>query len=131
MKLALPIAILALAAALLAGCGSSGNGSSGSEATTAPKTGGKAAPAGASARECPGRAGEATALRATAVSCDQAKALAKAWANDPACAPAGGDSRSSCRIEGNYDCLAAMTGRGLAVSCARPGHSVAFTIKRS
>lgn len=129
MRLAVPIAIVVLAAALAGGCGSSGDG--GSESSTAPAAKGSVqkAPVGASAKECSGRAGAATALRATGFSCKQAKQLAKAWLEDEDCVPTGGASRSSCELEGDYDCLAAMTDRGLAVSCARPGRSVAFTIK--
>jgi hypothetical protein len=129
MRLAIPIVIVVLAAALLGGCGSSEDG--GSESSTAPaaKSAGQNAPAGASAQECAGKVGAATALRATGISCKQAKALAAAWAASKGCAPADGASRSSCKLEGDYDCLAAMTDRGLAVSCARPGRSVAFTIR--
>ena len=131
MRFVLPLAIVALALALLSGCGSSGDGGdSGSSTATAPRAGGQQAPAGASAHECADGADGATALRATGVSCEQAKALVTAWAEDRGCAPGDGASRSSCRLEGDYDCLAAMTDRGLAVSCARPGHSVAFTVKR-
>ncbi|HEX3238816.1 MAG TPA: hypothetical protein VHR18_01625 [Solirubrobacterales bacterium] len=129
MRLAIPIAIVVLAAALVGGCGSSDEGGSEASTATAPKRSGQEAPAGASAQECAGKVGAATALRATGVSCKQAKALAKAWAKEAGCAPVDGSSRSSCQLEGDYDCLAAMTGRGLAVSCARPGRSVAFTIK--
>lgn len=128
MRFAIPIAIIVFAAALLGGCGSSEDGSG---ATTAPKSSGQKAPAGASAQECAGRAGAATALRATGLRCKQAKALALAWTHNQGCAPAGGSSRASCKLEGDYDCLAVMTGRGLAVSCARPGRSVAFTIRSS
>lgn len=131
MRLAIPIAIVVLAAALAGGCGSSDDGGSEPSTATAPKSSGQKAPAGASAKECVGRVGAASALRATGVSCTQAKALAAAWARNQGCAPAGGSSRASCKLEGDYDCLAAMTGRGLAVSCARPGRSVAFTIKAS
>ncbi len=131
MRFAIPIAVVVLAAALAGGCGSSGDDSSGSSTATAPKSGAERAPAGASARECADNAGAAKSLRATGVSCKQAKKLAKAWSEAAGCAPPDGASRSSCQLEGDYDCLAAMTGRGLAVSCARPGRSVAFTIKPS
>jgi hypothetical protein len=129
MRLAVPIVIAVLAVALLGGCGSSDDDGSDASTATAPKSAGQKAPAGASARECAGKVGAATALRATGLSCKQAKALTAAWARDKSCVPAEGASRSSCKLEGDYDCLAAMTGRGLAVSCARPGRSVAFTIK--
>jgi hypothetical protein len=131
MRLALPLAIAALTIALLSGCGSPADGGDSGSISTAPEAGAGKAPAGASAHECSGRAGEATALRATGVSCAQAEQLARAWAKDPGCAPGEGASRSSCRLEGDYDCLAAATGRGLAVSCARPGGSVAFTVRSS
>jgi len=50
--------------------------------------------------------------------------------DEPACAPFGGASRSSCSVYGGYRCLGAVTDRGVAVSCARTGSSVAFVAKR-
>ncbi len=130
MRLAVPLAIFALALALLSGCGSSDDGSdSGAASQPAPKSSGASAPAGASAHSCAGKAGSASALRATGIPCKQAKLLAAAWTRHEACAPADGASRSSCQLEGDYDCLTAVTDRGLAVSCARPGSSVAFTVR--
>jgi hypothetical protein len=126
MRLAVPLAIVVLAVAVLAGCGSSGDGGG---STSAPQSSGSSAPAGASAHSCGGQEGPADGLRATGIPCKQAKLLAAAWARNDGCAPADGASRSSCKLEGGYDCLAAVTDRGLAVSCARPGSSVAFTVK--
>lgn len=130
MRLAVPLAIVALTLALLSGCGSSGDGSnSTSGSQPAPKSSGSTAPAGASAHSCAVQAGSASALRATGIPCKRAKRLAATWARSKGCAPADGASRSSCKLEGDYDCLTAVTDRGLAVSCARPGSSVAFTVK--
>ncbi len=130
MRLAPALAIFALALALLGGCGSSGD-SDGSMPSQAPPAGGADAPIGASAHRCDGQSGGADELRATGLPCDEAKKLAAAWASEGSCAPADGASRSSCRLEGGYDCLTAVTDRGLAVSCARPGSSVAFTVRRA
>jgi hypothetical protein len=128
MRLALPLAIFVLALALLSGCGSS---EADDTSAPAPNPSGANAPAGASAHECGGEAGSASALRATGISCQEAKALAAAWARNEGCAPADGASRSSCKLEDDYVCLTATTDRGLAVSCARPGRSFAFTVKGS
>jgi type IV pilus biogenesis protein CpaD/CtpE len=68
MRLAVPIVALALAAASLAGCGSSSDTTGGSSAVTAPR-----APVGASAKTCETRAADAEGLRATGVSCGRAR----------------------------------------------------------
>ncbi len=92
---AAPLAILALAAALLVGCGGSG------ETTTSnPAAGGS----------------EAKAIRAT-------------WERKPDCRHPQGASRWGCSV-GSYRCQAVVTGRGWSVDCARPGKSVAFTVRR-
>ena len=127
-RLVIPLAIFALAAALLAGCGgSSDSGSTGSG--TAPRAGTSTAPAGASARACETEASDAEALRATAVSCSEARQVMFAWQRADACGTPTGASRSACGIR-SYRCLSAASGRGVAVSCARPGHSIAFIAKR-
>jgi hypothetical protein len=135
MRLAAPIAILLLAAALLAGCGdSSSDGGSGTgEATTStgagsPPKGNGSGPVGASARSCPVDANGTEGLRATGISCGEAQRLAAGWQTDPRCASRADASRSSCKV-GSYTCLAAATDRGLAVSCAQPGRSIAFIAK--
>jgi hypothetical protein len=122
MRFAGPIAI-ALAAALLAGCGSSGGGSTSTGSATTPS-----APAGASATACDSGTSGAEALRAVAVSCPQARRLALGWQHQAACSPSGGASRSSCAT-GSYRCLGVATSLGIAVTCARPGHTVAFIAK--
>jgi hypothetical protein len=130
MRLAVPLAIVALTLALLSGCGSSdGDSDSASVPQPTPKASGSPAPAGAAAHSCAVKAGSASGLRATGIPCERAKRLAAAWVRNKGCAPADGASRSSCKLEGDYDCLTAVTDRGLAVSCARPGSSVAFTVK--
>jgi hypothetical protein len=127
MRIAATAAALALAAALLGACGSSGG--SGSTATTTEKAGG-GAPAGATAQSCVLSAGGVSGLRATGVSCGGAQKVALAWRRSAACVPRAGASRFSCEV-GSYRCLGAATARGLAVGCARPGHSIAFLAKVS
>jgi hypothetical protein len=130
MRLATPIAITVLAAALLAGCGSSSDsGSDAAGSTAAPGASDSTAPAGASAQSCETDAVDATALRATSVSCGEARALMFAWQRQSDCATPKGASRSACTTR-SYRCLSTATARGVAVSCSRPGHSIAFIAKR-
>jgi len=68
-------------------------------------------------------------LRATGVSCATAAQVAAGWAASPGCAPAGGATRTSCDV-GRYRCLGLHADRGIAVSCARAGHSVSFIARR-
>jgi len=117
------LAILA-AALLIAGCGSSGENEPTATATT------PAAPAGASARSCEATVTGTSELRVTGVDCDVGREVISAWADKPACNPAGDASRVSCSIYDGYRCLGATTDRGLAVSCARTGGSVAFIATR-
>jgi len=130
MRLAVPFATFVIAAALLAGCGGSGEGDSEPATEAAPQAKGSTVPAGASAQECEGGAGAKAKLRATGISCAAALDLTKAWKRSNHCAPAGGASRSSCELAGGYRCLSVVTERGVSVSCARPGRSIAFTAKR-
>lgn len=129
MRLAVPFAIVACAAALAVGCGDSGDDAEPGSTATAPGAAQGSAPPGASARHCQGANGTAGSLRATNISCEEARLLVAGWLRQDGCAPADGASRSSCRLEGAYDCLTVATDRGLSVSCARPGHSLAFTVK--
>lgn len=132
MRLATSLAIVVLAAALLAGCGSSSSSSGGSTQTgsTAPsKAGTSGGPIGASARSCDTHAGDAEGLRAVGVSCGEARRVLYGWQRTGACSSPSGASRSSCST-GSYRCLGAKTDRGVAVSCSRPGRSVAFIAKR-
>jgi hypothetical protein len=126
LRLLTPIAILALSAALLGGCGSGGDPSS---SGAPPPSSGASAPAGASAKSCETQAADAEALRATNVGCDHARQLMLAWQRDPGCAPGQGASRSACSI-GTYRCLSVLTAKGVSVGCAQPGRSVAFIARR-
>jgi hypothetical protein len=128
MRLAAPIAIALLAAALAAGCGgSSDQGSRSGGSTGAPTT--STGPAGASAQSCPIEANRTEVLRATGVSCGKAQRLVAAWERSESCAPPAGASRSACDV-GGYRCLSAATDRGFGISCSRPGRSIAFIAKR-
>lgn len=48
----------------------------------------------------------------------------------PDCKPAEGASRWGCSV-GSYRCQGVVTGRGWSVSCAKPGKSIAFTVRPS
>lgn len=125
MRLAIPLTIVAVAAALLSGCGGSDDGDSSATPQAAPKAKGSTAPIGASAHECKGE-GE---LRATGLPCKKARSLMAAWGRTEGCAPADGASRSACGLSGAYRCLSVVTEKGISVSCAKPGRSLAFTAK--
>ncbi len=86
---------LALATALLGGCGESRE-----EATSSP--------AGARA---------------------SASAIRSAWERAPDCRRPRGASRWGCSV-GAYRCQGVVTDRGWSVDCAKPGKSVAFTVRR-
>ena len=90
---AAPLAILALAAALLGGCG-------GSEETTSPAAG-----------------------------VDSTAKIRAAWERSPDCRHPRGASRWGCSV-GAYRCQGVVTGRGWSVDCAKPGRSIAFTVRR-
>jgi hypothetical protein len=121
MRLAVPFAIVALlAAGLLGGCGG-GSSSTSSTGGGAPATEG--APPGASAQAC-----GSESLRATGVSCAEAKSVLLAWQRGQSCAGTPGASHSACSVRG-YRCIGARTERGLAVSCAQPGRAIAFIVQ--
>ncbi|HEX6665197.1 MAG TPA: hypothetical protein VF081_01205 [Solirubrobacterales bacterium] len=129
MRLVVPIAIVALAAALLAGCGgSSGGGSGATSSKTKPGAGSSKAPAGASAQVCNPKLAGVRDVRVTGLSCEQGEVTIAAWQRLGPCEPAAGASRSGCRA-GPYRCLSVVTGRGRNVSCSRPGRSVVFTVE--
>jgi hypothetical protein len=139
MRLAAPLTVFALVTSLLAGCGSSSVETGGSRARTV--TGeapvgpgqdgaGKAgAPVGARARSCETGAPGAEALRATGISCGQARQVLSGWQRERSCSTPSPASRRSC-LTRSYRCLATRTDRGIAVSCARQGQSIAFIAKR-
>jgi hypothetical protein len=132
---AVPLVLIALAAALAAGCGGDAGETGGSRPGTAtspaPGTGGSggSAPIGARARSCDAHAAGAEALRATGTPCEQARRVLRDWQRQPSCALAGGASRGACPIR-SYRCQAVRGERGLAVSCARAGRSIAFIARR-
>ncbi len=124
-----------LAAALLAGCGGSSSTSSTSGGSTSGAGAAKAkgsstgtAPAGASAKACALDAAGTAGLRVTGVSCGKGQKVVLAWRRGPGCELAAGASRGGCKASG-YTCEMTATERGVAVSCARPGRSIAFTAK--
>lgn len=115
---------VALLAILVSGCGSSDTSSSGEGST---KT---AAPQGAAVPACTGAAAGIRAVRASGVDCATGRDVAAGWTAKSACRASAGASRTSC-VVGDYHCLGTATERGLAVSCARPGRSISFVVKRS
>jgi hypothetical protein len=132
--------LLACAALFAAGCGGSSGGSgsttapgggadSGAAAGGAPK---KAtapnAPAGSKVVPCGEGRVETMQLRATAVDCGTARTTMARWERSHACTLGKSSSRSSCSF-GGFRCQAVRSGRGAAVSCARPGADVAFVAK--
>ncbi len=129
MRLAAPLAAVALASALLGGCGgSSDEGSTQTErAPSRART--STAPTGAAAKSCDAHSTEAKALRATAIPCDQARQVMYGWQRERSCSAPAGASRSSC-LTRSYHCLSARTDRGIAVSCSRSGQSIAFVARR-
>lgn len=129
MRLATRLVIVALAAALLSGCGSSSDEGTETAARTSSAADSSSTPVGASAKSCRARSADTRGLRATGVSCKEARRLLADWNASKSCAAPADASRSSCSL-GSYRCLAAATDRGLTVSCARSGQSVAFTVRR-
>jgi hypothetical protein len=95
MRLAAPLTLLALVAALLAGCGGS------SETTTSSPIDG----------DSPVREVQAV------------------WERDPDCKHPHGASRWGCSV-GPYRCQGVVTDRGWSISCAKPGKSIAFIVRR-
>jgi hypothetical protein len=116
MRLAVPLLLLACSGLLAVGCGDSAEESTSSSPT---------APVGAMAKSCETFAADVEALRATAVPCDQARQVMYGWQREGSCGLAAGASRNSC-LTRSYRCLGTRTDRGVAVSCARAGESIAF-----
>jgi hypothetical protein len=65
----------------------------------------------------------------TGVSCAKARAVVVSWAHDDGCAGSQGISHIACTVH-SYRCIATRTERGLSVSCAGPGRSIAFISER-
>jgi hypothetical protein len=110
MKRPVPAAVVLAVALFVIGCG---GGSSSS--TTQPK-----APAGSKVVSC-----KTGGLRATAVDCASARKVMKGWQHTHACALGQGESRGACSVSG-FRCQSVRAGKGVSVSCARPGETVGF-----
>jgi hypothetical protein len=128
--------VVAALAAATSGCGSSDGGSGyGSRDSTEDSPTATAttpdAPPGASARTCDSGVPGTEEVRVTGIGCDAGLRVVAAWAAEPSCSTPAGGSRFSCSVSDSYRCLGTSTDRGIAVSCARPGASVAFITNRS
>jgi hypothetical protein len=110
MKRPVFAAIVLAIALFVVGCGGSSSSS-----TARPK-----APAGSKVASC-----KTGGLRATAVDCASARKVMVGWQHSHACALAQGESRGACSVSG-FRCQSVRTGKGVSVSCARPGEAVAF-----
>lgn len=53
-----------------------------------------------------------------------------AFLANPGCKPPAGASRWGCSV-GTYRCQGVVTDRGWSISCAKPGSSIAFTVRPS
>jgi hypothetical protein len=60
---------------------------------------------------------------------DGTKLIQEKWEHTSDCDRPPGASRWGCSI-GSYRCQAVVVDRGWSVSCARPGESVAFIVRR-
>jgi hypothetical protein len=114
---------VSLLAILASGCGSSGTETAGEGSTRT------ASPPGASVQRCAGASAGVGGLRVSGAGCATGREVAAGWTSKKACATRAGASRTSCAVAA-YRCLGAVTERGLAVSCARPGRSVSFVVAR-
>lgn len=101
MRFSTTLACLAVAAALLLGCGGEG------DSTTPGPHGGQMMPH-------------------AAMGASMAKMRA-AWMSSPACRHPHGASRWGCSV-GPYRCQAVVTDRGWSVDCAKQGQSIPFTV---
>ena len=115
---------VALLAILASGCGSSSTESSGAGSTET------LAQPGVATLACTDAPADAGALRVSGVDCATGREVVTGWTAKNACAAPVNASRTSCTV-GDYRCLGTATRRGLAVSCARAGHSISFVVKRS
>jgi len=122
-SLGIGLLAVALLAIFACGCGSSGTETPGEGST---KT---ASPPGASVQRCSGTSAGVDMLRVSGASCATGHEVVAGWSSKKACVTRPGASRTSCAV-GAYRCLGAVTERGLAVSCARPGRSVSFIVTR-
>jgi hypothetical protein len=123
------LTLLAILVALaVAGCGSSADESSENGTTATATT--PAAPPGASVRSCEGAVAGIDDVRVTGAGCEVGHGVVAGWVGRPSCSRPAGESRFSCSVYGGYRCLSASVASGVAVSCSRPGSSVAFVARR-
>jgi hypothetical protein len=123
--LVLAVALLTIAAVAIAGCGSSSDETTGG----GPPASTSGAPQGAGASVCSGAAALKGEVRVTGISCTKGRAVVAGWGGEPKCFSPSGASRYSCKIS-QMTCLAASVDAGIAVTCARPGQSLAFVARR-
>jgi hypothetical protein len=128
------IALLLAASLLATGCGSDGDEQTGDGAeppASSRSTDGPSGPTGSGirAKSCHPAGPGIVALRTVAEDCAVARAVAVGWSATPGCSTPAGASRLSCTVRG-HRCLGVVAGRGIAVSCARPGRSVSFIAQR-
>ncbi|HEU4706764.1 MAG TPA: hypothetical protein VFS64_06240 [Solirubrobacterales bacterium] len=75
-----------------------------------------------------GGSGETSTSRPAEVG-SSARDVRPGWERKPDCRHPAGASRWSCSV-GPYRCQGVVTDRGWSVDCAKPGRSVAFTVRR-
>ena len=76
-----------------------------------------------------GDSSEETTTSAPAEQGNVKKQVQTAWERNPSCKRPPGASRWACSV-GSYRCQGVVVGRGLSISCSKPGESVAFLIRR-
>ncbi len=128
MRRSAPALLAFLAAALLIGGCGGGSSSTAPGETTAKKATAPNAQAGSKVASCREDGLATEQLRATAVSCDVARATMTEWENDPACARGGSGARSACSI-GGFRCQALTVEAGTSVSCERKGAAISWLVR--
>jgi hypothetical protein len=78
---------------------------------------------------CGDSGGKTTAPATTDQAQPTAETMRAAFLAEPSCKRPPGASRWGCSVD-PYRCQAVVTDRGWSVSCARPGRSVDFVIRR-
>ncbi len=121
-----PFAVAALAIALLAGCGDAPV-----ETERAPSVTGEGESRfrHVEVGNCRTRAAGLAMLRVTETSCSAGRQAMRTWQRSRSCAPPAGASRHGCAV-GPYRCASTAIAGGVAVSCFRPGRSIAFRARR-
>lgn len=77
---------------------------------------------------CGDSSDETTSSRASSPG-DATERVQSAFERSRDCRTPSGASRWGCSV-GSYRCQGVVTGRGWSVSCAKPGESIAFLIRR-